>query len=138
MNKSILSALFLTAPLFLNSCGQAPEKASDSYVESETPETFQIADSDIKVTIKDYREESSSMRMEAMEILSRAKEINCAEAEKFAERVLVASKKSEASSNLLRVEHYIEEASQALADAEDALIYCEEKSEISYAPQLSE
>ena len=124
--------------IILSSCSDEKENRTHNNIsEDNTSEMLNpISESEIKVTIKDYLEEAMSMKLEAEEIIIRADEINCAEAKKIAENVLLISGKAESSSNLLRVEHYIEEASQTLSNAEDAIIYCEEKNEISYASAL--
>lgn len=136
MNNVFLipSLLFV---LSIASCGGSKERAMDSGT-PDASEALQISESEVKITLQDYLEEASSIKSEAQEIITRAEEINCSEAKKLAENVLLISKKAEEHSNLLRVEHFIEEASQALADAEDAIIYCEEKNEISYASDLKD
>jgi len=123
--------------LCLGSCSESKEELMDNG-EQDASEILQISESEVKITLQDYLEEASSIKSEAQEIITRAEEINCSDAKKSAEKVLLISKKAEEHSNLLRVEHFIEEASQALADAEDAIIYCEEKNEISYASDLKD
>lgn len=134
--KRILFIFSLSGSLFLSACNQPLDKEKNASQNS--TEALQVAESEIKVTVKEYREEAGSINAEAYEIIKRAAEIKCPEAKRFAEAVLEFSKKAEQNTNLLRVEQYIEDASQALGDAEDALIYCEESGEISYASGLED
>lgn len=134
MNKVLLSSL---AVLLLGSCNESKDRFMEQ-AKKETSESLQISESDIKITLNDYLEEAGSIQAEAREIITRAEEINCSEAKKLAENVLLITKKAKEQNTLFRVEHFIEQASQTLADAEDAIIYCEEKNEISYATGIND
>jgi hypothetical protein len=132
MSNALLISLLTIG--FLSSCNKAKQNPPSSTLTS----NLQVIETDINITVKDYHDEAKSIKTEAKEIILRAKEIKCGEARKLAESVISISQKAERNSNLIRVEQYIEQASITLAHAEDAIIYCDDNDEISFASDLKD
>jgi hypothetical protein len=132
MNNAFL--ISLVAVSLLTSCEKADQNVPPSKLTSGLPHI----ETETTITVTDYHDEAKSIKTEAKEIIIRAKEIRCTEAQKLAESVIAISQKAERNSNLVRVEQYIEQASLTLAHAEDAIIYCDDNDEISFASDLKE
>ena len=91
-----------------------------------------LPETDSTVSIEDYWEEASSIKSEAIEILSSADQVQCTEARTFAQKALSYSAEASQAEDFFKAEHFVEVASQALIEAEDAITYCEEYSEESF------
>lgn len=132
MSNALLISLLTIS--FLSSCNKAKQNPPSSTLSS----NLQVIETGITITVKDYHDEAKSIKTEAREIILRAKEIKCTEAQKLAESAIALSQKAERNANLIRVEQHIEQASLTLAHAEDAIIYCDDKDEISFASDLKD
>jgi hypothetical protein len=108
---------------------QQPLSLNDNPILSSEPQE--------NVSIDDYWDEARSIKEEAYQIIHRAKAVRCEEARQHALKAIAISTETEGSKNLEEAEHLTGKASDAIIHAEDALTYCEEKSDIPFPVQTS-
>jgi hypothetical protein len=78
------------------------------------------------VSLEDYWDEASSILSESYQLISRAKQSKCTEAQVHAQKAIELCQSAKKSNDKLEAETIIGKANEALIHSEDALALCEE------------